>query len=118
MANDDYPTVNPATHELVEEDGVLIAKITVTYPMDGEGIAAKLYAAYSKPFESGTPLPEELTVEDAMRTLAQESANCAEGWHFWHAEPGQKAWDTVAPWADAQTRRLFPTVTWSVREAK
>jgi hypothetical protein len=116
MSTSERPKVVPATHEIVRENGALIAKVTVTYPMDGSGIAAKLYATYSKPFESGDPLPEELTVEDVMRTLAQESADCAEGWHFWEAEPGQEAWDTVHPWAEAQVRRLFPTLTWDLRD--
>ncbi|MER5372530.1 hypothetical protein [Streptomyces sp. NPDC002553] len=113
-----HPQVRPATHEIVEENEALVATVTVTYPMDGSAIAAKLYAAYSKPFENGTPLPEELMVEDVMRTLAQESADCADGWHFWHAEPGQEAWDTVRPWAEAQTRRLFPTLTWDLRDCE
>ncbi|MGD6750392.1 hypothetical protein [Streptomyces sp. BH105] len=116
MVSADRPKVDPATHEIVEGDGIRLAKVTTTYHMDGEAIAAKLYAAYSKPYEDDTPLPEELTVEDVMRTLAQESADCADGWHFWHQEPGQAAWDAVHPWAEAQTRRLFPEVAWSLND--
>ncbi|WP_063729025.1 hypothetical protein [Streptomyces sp. RTd22] len=112
MISTGKPEVNPATFVLAEDDGVVTVQVSVTYPMDGEAIVAKLYAAYSKPFENGTPLPEQLTMQDVMRTLAQESANCADGWHFWESEPGQAAWDAVHPWAEAQVRRLFPMLTW------
>ncbi|WP_329492558.1 hypothetical protein OG618_37850 (plasmid) [Kitasatospora sp. NBC_01246] len=93
-------------------DDTVALSVTATAVMDAEAIAAKLYATFSKPFESGDPLPPLLTVQDVMQVLASEAAGCADGWHFWATEPGQDAWDTVHPWAEAQVRRLFPELTW------
>ncbi|MEV7929652.1 hypothetical protein [Kitasatospora sp. NPDC088779] len=92
--------------------GTVALSVTATAVMDAEAVAAKLYAAFSKPFEGGDPLPPLLTVQDVMQVLAREFAGCANGWHFWAAEPGQDAWDTVHPWAEAQVRRMFPELTW------
>ncbi|MER6401386.1 hypothetical protein ABT263_35895 [Kitasatospora sp. NPDC001603] len=93
-------------------DGSVALSVTTTAVMDAADVAAKVYAVFSKPFEGGEPLPPLLTVQDVMGVLAREAAGCAEGWHFWAAEPGQEASDTVQPWAESQVRRLFPELTW------
>ncbi|MFF2751113.1 hypothetical protein ACFVVA_36955 [Kitasatospora sp. NPDC058048] len=108
-----HHTPPPATHRHRRAaDGTTTLTVTTTAVMDAEAIAAKLYAAYSKPFESGDPLPAVLTLADLMQTLADEAAGCADGWHHWQAEPGREAYDTVGPWAEQQVRRLLPHLTW------
>ncbi|WP_033356051.1 hypothetical protein [Kitasatospora aureofaciens] len=108
-----HHTPHPATYcHRRAADGTVALAITATAVMDAQAIAAKLYAAYSKPYESGAQLPALLTVADVMQTLAAESAGCADGWHFWESEPGHQAYVEVHPWAQEQVRRLFPELTW------
>lgn len=102
----------PATHEDATHEGAAVLSVTVTYLMDGEGIASKLYAQYGTPdFAEGDKLPE-LTVEDVMRALSQQAAECADGYHFWANEPSSDAFEIVYPWAVESVKRLFPHLTW------
>jgi hypothetical protein len=103
----------PATYEDARHEGAAVLSVTTTHLMDGPAIASKLYAQYGTPdFAEGDPLPEALTVEDVMRALSQQAAECADGYHFWANEPSSDAWDIVQPWAEANVKRLFPHLTW------
>jgi len=91
-----------------------VLRVVYAHCLDGETLAMRLFDAYAHRPENGEALPDEITIQTLSEHLGMQGSNCAEGWHASATEPSQQAWDEVWPWAQAQVRRLFPDLTWSV----
>jgi hypothetical protein len=91
-----------------------VLQVVYAHHLDGETLAMRLFDAYGHRPENGDALPDEVPAHTVMELLGAQGAHCAEGWHVSANEPTQEAWDEVWPWAQAQVRRLFPSLTWSV----
>ncbi|MER6253652.1 hypothetical protein ABT224_20080 [Streptomyces sp. NPDC001584] len=93
-----------------------VLQVTFTHNLDGETLALHLYEAYLPSVIDGGTLPDEVTAETVMQLLASERASCTEGWHTRVNEPTREDWVVTWPWAQRQSRRLFPNLTWNVEE--
>ncbi|MFJ2193122.1 hypothetical protein ACIOJE_35135 [Kitasatospora sp. NPDC087861] len=107
-----HHTPPPATYRYRRAaSGIVTLAVTTTAVMDARSLAVRLAGAYSVPLDNGTKLPATLTVADVMQTLADESAGCADGWHFWAQEPSEDADEATQEWATGHIGRLFPDLT-------
>ncbi|MFD8708622.1 hypothetical protein ACFV1W_39600 [Kitasatospora sp. NPDC059648] len=107
-----HHTPPPATYRYRRAaDDIVTLAVTTTAVMDARSIAIRLANAHAVPLDNGTKLPATLTIADVMQTLADESAGCADGWHFWAAEPSEDADEAAQTWAAGHVRRLFPHLT-------
>lgn len=109
------PSPPPAAHLVLELHGRgTVLEVTTRTNLDGETLAVRVYEAYVHRVGDGEELPQDITADTVMKLLAEEHANCTEGWHRWVNQPTRLAWKITWPWAQEQSRRLFPGLTWNL----